>query len=177
MAEINHDATQPTDSSDLMLPSDLPPEIIELARQDPKIKQLVLQITQRYRGPIPHPQVLREFNEVVPDSARVIIEDFKAWGDLKRDLLHKQVESELTNEATNRGLASRGQLIAAGLVLLFGIPGIVRIFMGDIAGGALLLAPTVLSGLARLFLGGQNSNRESEEKTSEKPQTSDRQAS
>jgi uncharacterized membrane protein len=142
---------------ELALPADLPPEVLELAKTNPQVRDAVRIVAEQYRGPIPHPRTLKEFDQIVPGSARDLIDDFKAWGALNRTLLERQANGELQQDAADRSLAFRGQVIAVILVVFFGIPGIVRIFQGDTVGGALLLAPALLGGLARLFIAGRSS--------------------
>jgi uncharacterized membrane protein len=161
MSSPPRDNTASTDlertATELALPADLPPEVIELAKTNPQVRDAVRIVAEQYRGPIPHPRTLKEFDQIVPGSARDLIDDFKAWGALNRTLLERQAQGELQQDAADRALAFRGQVIAVVLVMVFGLPGIVRIFMGDAVGGALLLAPALLGGLARLFIAGRSS--------------------
>ena len=164
MADSPDSATEKdVNSTEIALPADLPPEVIELARDNPEVRRAVLITAEQYRGPIPHPNTLRGFEEVVPGSAKDLIEEYKQWGQLHRNLLEKQVNSEIAQDQANRTLAYRGQTIATSLVVLFGGFGIVRIFMGDLVGGGLLIAPALLGVLARVFLG--NPEREIPEKS------------
>jgi uncharacterized membrane protein len=172
MPESDNDKAVSDESSELTLPADLPPEVIELAKEDPNVLKAVrIIIAEQYKGPIPPPRILREFEEIVPGSAKDLIEDFKSWGQLNRDLLRSQVGSELEQDRADRTLAFRGQTIATSIISVFGVAGIVRIFMGDPIGGGLLLAPALLGGLTRLFLtGGRFDQPSAAESPKETPQ-------
>ncbi len=171
MPTENGDSADQNGSAEIALPADLPPEVIELAKENPQVRQAVKIIAEQYRGPIPHPRTLQEFDKIVPGSAKDIFEDFKAWGQLNRNLLERQVNSELAQDTADRNLAFRGQAIATLLIFVFGVPGIIRIFMGDPVGGGLLIAPALLGGLARLFLGSRLP--EKDEKPAETPRDED----
>ncbi len=172
MADSRDSATEKTtDSTDIALPMDLPPEVVELARDNPQVRKAVLIIAEQYKGPIPAPKDLRGFEEVVPGSAKDLIEEFKLWGQTDRNALDKRLESEIELSRAETRLAFRGQSIAAVLVLVFGICGVIRIFMGDPVGGGILLGTTLLGKLAELFLGNQPETRGTQAKPESSKET------
>ena len=168
MADSQDSATETNaNSTEIALPADLPPEVIELARDNPEVRKAVLITAEQYRGPIPSPKILRGFDEIVPGSAKDLIDEYKQWGQLHRNLLERQVNSELELDQAEMKLAFRGQGIATVLVFGFGIFGVIRIFMGDPIGGGVLLGTTLLGKLVELFLGSRSGTQVKTESSKE----------
>ena len=92
-------------------------------------------VAEHYEAPLPHPQILAEYDKVVPGSASAIIDDFKANAKAIRDLKSRELELTAARHA-------RGQWMAFALgVLILGISAYsLHLGYPIVAGGACFLA-------------------------------------
>jgi uncharacterized membrane protein len=113
---------------------------------DPNVRNAVI-IGMSFAGPIPPPNMLAEYEKVVPGLATQIIE----WTNAQRQ--HRQALERLKTEGAERRM-NRGQILA-GIVALggLGIAGVVGIFGSAIVGSIIAIVavggPTAAVFLAR----------------------------
>lgn len=68
-----------------------------------------------YSGPLPHPETLRQFEEILPGSAKRIFNDFELQSSHRRALERKVVNSEAFRQIAGS--------ISSGLIGLLGVAG------------------------------------------------------
>lgn len=118
--------------------------------------QVTRQEAQFYAGPLPHPDTLQRFNEIVPGAADRILKQFEAQSEHRRYLekrfsFHEIIKSYL-------GLAC-GFVIGAGAIG----GGIWLAVLGNnILGG--IIGSTGIIGLVAVFVYGTNSRKKFLEK-------------
>ena len=56
---------------------------------------MVLEVSQSFSGPLPHPDVLRKFNEIVPGAAERIIKMAEEQSAHRKELEKKVVDSDI----------------------------------------------------------------------------------
>jgi len=114
---------------------------------------------QSFSGPLPHPDILRQFNEVVPGSAERIIKMAEEQSAHRKDLEQKVISSDIARSKWGQIL---GFIIAiAGLI----VSAVVAIFGSAIAGG--IIGVGTLASLVGVFMyGSKTRSKEREEKKS-----------
>ena len=70
-------------------------------------------ITQQWSGPLPHPAILAQFNEIHPGASQVILDEFQAQGAHRRDIEGRVVRSNVRNAGVAQVLSF---VLLAGLV-------------------------------------------------------------
>lgn len=128
---------------------DLPPE-----KQDEivaALKQQIEIVHERFSGPLPHPELLREFDEVVPGCAKDIIQMTLDQGNHRRNMERIVINGQVND-------SRRGQLLgfSIGIVALL-VSGFLIYTGHDLAGGALGTVDIV--GLVAVFVIGQNQQK------------------
>ncbi|HEY2155121.1 MAG TPA: DUF2335 domain-containing protein [Isosphaeraceae bacterium] len=108
-----------------------------------------------HTGPLPHPHILREYEDIVPGTARAVIEDFREQGRHRREQEAKVVDAGIAHQrlGTLCGTILSGMAIVGGcLVAVLNSP----------ASGA-IIAGTASVSLATAFIIGQRTQREERE--------------
>ena len=78
--------------------------------------------SEQFKGPLPHPEILRSYNEIVPGSAQSIIDSFVTEGDYRRKQGTRRMLMCEDWAREDIGLQKRGQVF--GFILAFtGIAG------------------------------------------------------
>jgi len=90
-------------------------EIDDIVELPPQLERRLLAIASHFQGPLPPPELLKQYNEVIPGSAETIIEQFVAQGNHRRELEKMVIGGDI--KRSNWGLAAGFTL---GLVGLFG---------------------------------------------------------
>ena len=72
--------------------------------QAKNISQVKLQQLEISSGPIPSPQILQQYNQIVPDAAEGIIKVAEKQSDHRIDLERKVVESNIIKSYVGMGL-------------------------------------------------------------------------
>ena len=90
----------------------------------PEELRLLLEVsrTEGYVGPLPPPEFLRQYDELVPGSAAIIINQFASQGDHRRELEKHVIEGDVRR--ANWGLvtgATLGLIGIVGSIILIGI--------------------------------------------------------
>jgi uncharacterized membrane protein len=108
------------------------------------ISHVVQQTT--FSGPLPHPQILKEFEETVPGSAERIITIFEDQARHRMALESKTITSDI-----RRSWGGLGAGYSIGVLVI--VLGFVAIMHGHDAAGS-VLATTGVSGLVGTFIYG-----------------------
>ena len=78
--------------------------------------------TQEFKGPLPHPDILRKYDEIVPGAAKSIVGSFITEGEHRRECEKRELAMYEDWSRADVGLQSRGQIL--GFVLsVIGIGG------------------------------------------------------
>lgn len=109
-------------------------------------EKLSIHQVESFSGPLPHPNILQRFNEVVPGAAERIIKMVEDQSRHRQELEKKVVESDIR-------LAKWGQVLGfviaiSGLV----VSAVVSIFGNEIAGG--IIGVGTLASLVGVFMYG-----------------------
>ena len=120
---------------------------------------LVTEISQSFSGPLPHPDVLRKFNEIVPGAAERIIKMAEDQSTHRKELEKKVIDSDIARSKWGQIL---GFIIA---ITGLGISTIIAIYGSAIAGG--VIGVGTLASLVGVFMyGSKTRSLERKEKSS-----------
>ncbi|MEK7565052.1 MAG: DUF2335 domain-containing protein [Patescibacteria group bacterium] len=122
-------------------------------------KVILTEISQSFSGPLPPPDILRQFDEVVPGAAERIIKMAEDQSTHRRELEKKVIDSDITRSKWGQIL---GFIIAiSGLV----VSAIVAVYGSALAGG--IIGVGTLASLVGVFMyGSRTRSRERGEKDS-----------
>lgn len=113
----------------------------------PNPRQVVEQ-TLSWEGPVPPPQVIEAYERLVPGSAQIMWNNFDEQSQHRRELEKKVV-------VASEDRANRGQIIAAGLIVLAIVAGVViALAVNAYVGGGVVLG-SIVSGAAIYIAGGK----------------------
>ena len=135
------------------LPTEEQVEVIKNLPTDVQERYIqTIQISEMYSGPIPHPNMLREFNDIIPDGADRIMKMTENQSN------HRQRMEDKVISAKNRD--SLLGILFAGAIGLLGIGGtIFLMYSGQTVEGVLLGGGT-LGSLVGVYLKGTNLDSE-----------------
>lgn len=109
---------------------------------------LVVRQSQSFSGPLPPPDVLKKFDEVVPGAAERIIKMAEEQSAHRKDLERKVIESDIARSKWGQAL---GFFIAiAGLT----VSAVIAIYGSSIAGG--IIGVGTLASLVGVFMYGSS---------------------
>lgn len=118
----------------------------------------VLQM-QEFSGPLPHPSLLKEYQELIPDSPERFLQMVEEEGKHRRETETKNIKyrSELEIKAISEKISydKRGQWMAFILAVSIISIGAISIFNGDTIPGSITLGISAV-GLAGVFIKGKN---------------------
>ncbi|MEK7150143.1 MAG: DUF2335 domain-containing protein [Patescibacteria group bacterium] len=113
------------------------------------------EVSQSFSGPLPHPDILRQFNEIVPGAAERIIKMAEEQSAHRKELEKKVINSDITRSKWGQIL---GFVIAlAGL----GVSAIVVVYGNAIAGG--FIGVGTLASLVGVFMYGSKTRSKERE--------------
>lgn len=124
-------------------PEEVIPEIMEElpAEQRERLREF---FAMQYKGPIPPPTMLKQFDQVVEGAAKQILDDAHAQSQHRREMERMQVEAAISQ-------GRLGQIFAFVIALLVIGGGIYLVATGQSAEGLALLLPG-LAALLGLFI-------------------------
>jgi uncharacterized membrane protein len=122
-----------------------------LKELEPEQRELVLGIVQRvatrFEGPLPPPEILAEYDRLIPQGAERLMRLLEAQ-------THHRHERETHLAKSQAELSARGQVIGSGLCLVFGVIGWTLSMNGHDTVAGLLFSTTIL-GLVTVFVLGR----------------------
>ena len=122
----------------------------------------VTEVSQSFSGPLPPPEILRKFDEVVPGAAERIIKMAEDQSIHRKELEKKVIDSDIARSKWGQIL---GFVIAiAGLV----VSAIVVVYGSAIAGG--IIGVGTLASLVGVFMYGSKTRSEERKVKSSKEQ-------
>ena len=113
---------------------------------------LVTEISQSFSGPLPHPDVLRKFNEIVPGAAERIIKMAEDQSTHRKELEKKVIDSDIARSKWGQIL---GFIIA---ITGLGVSVIVAVYGSALAGG--IIGVGTLASLVGVFMYGSKTRSE-----------------
>lgn len=150
--EINKEIEESSNSALEELPEDVSRIIEELPDEELRVKlkaAFALSIkSTHYRGPIPDPDMLRNYTDVVENGAERIVTQFEEQSRHRREIERTVVKGQV-NES------KRGQIFA----FIIGMTGLGLAFISALLGFngfAITLASTTIVGLVSAFIVGKN---------------------
>ena len=122
--------------------------------------RVIVRQSSTFSGPLPPPETLREFNEIVPGAAERIIKMAEGQFEHRKELERKVIDSDIAR-------SKWGQILGF-FIAIFGITasGIISIYGNPI--GGVVLGVGTLASLVGVFMYGSNTrSKEREKKRSE----------
>lgn len=147
--------------------ADLDEELEEISSELPvdkreKLKRIIHVKSTSYSGPLPHPQMLLDYDDILPGGAERIFTQFEEQGRHRRKQEDRLVKSQ-TKES------NRGQIMAFTLAIIFALLSFIAAIYGHTWYASIVGGSTLIS-LVVAFLGGkktQNKDLEDKEISSE----------
>jgi uncharacterized membrane protein len=133
-----------------------------MSQNFPQMQQIAGIATTSYQGPIPHPDILKGFDALVPGSAKTLIDLAMTESSHRRELESKALEAnifaqkkqleitEYQNKAVFRTDLS-GQILGA-VTSLFCIVSAVYLIMNGHEGAAMVLASIPIGAIVKSFM-------------------------
>ncbi len=121
-----------------------------------KSQAVVVHEQHSFSGPLPHPEILRQFEQVSPGAAERIIKMAEDQSRHRRDLENKVIESDIKRSILGQRLGfiiSMTGLIISALVAIYGNP----------IAGTIIGVGTIAS-LVGVFMYGTSSRKQEREK-------------
>lgn len=110
-----------------------------------------------FSGPIPPPQFLEKYNEIVPGAAEIIIKMAKNQAEHRQTLEKSVINSDIKN--------SKLGLVFGFIIGMTGIiAGVIIIAIGQIIAGSVISGVTLASLVGTFVYGSQGRRKEREEK-------------
>jgi uncharacterized membrane protein len=161
----------PTAADDIEITDDRNPIDAEAERAPSGIAAVIRKEVRRelrfFSGPLPPPEVLREYNEIVPGSAERILQM------AEREQSHRHC-SETRDSEGSLTLAKRGQLIGAVLAFMATVGGMALLALGRNLSGFVIIASTVaIFGTAFIYDRWRPSSSERPQPSAEKSNEND----
>ncbi len=128
-------------------------------------------VASQYSGPLPHPEMMRQYNEIHPDFADRIIASWEKETDHRHKLESMAVQSEIDKEKTISSDVKRGQWLAFWLAIGFLGAGSFLVYSGYQITGAFFGA-TGFIGIVLAFLNTAFNSRDNN--SSNEPETPDK---
>ena len=122
----------------------------------PEAQQIVMSRMELYQGDLPHPDILRGYNELYPEAAKRIIEN----GILETEHRRRQDKIYLNGMLAER---TRGQILGFVIALVIVASGVYLMANEHILAGSLLTGGSLI-GVVGLFTGNSNEKNESKKK-------------
>lgn len=130
---------------------------LQLSPEKKEIKRVVYQaVAEIFSGPLPHPSLLSQYNQVVPGSAERIIAMAESQSKHRQQLENKVLDSDIRN-----GRLGLHYGLIISLVAVIG--GTICITSGYEVGGS-IIGGTGLTGLVGVFVYGSRQRRKEREK-------------
>ncbi len=152
-----------TPDSEPIIPEEVKPILQKLPEHEQRtVKALVaLSIKKLWSGPLPPPDILREYNEVIPNGAERIFKRSEKQSDHRMQLENLAVSTELKQ-------SSRGQHYGLIIAFSFLIAAFVLAYTGHDTAG-IILGTVDIFGLVSIFVLGKYNQKEDLNKKTQSP--------
>lgn len=119
------------------------------------VAEVVEERIEHFSGPLPHPETLARYDQIVPGSAETIISVFKSQSEHRQRLEHLVI-------AGNARRSDRGLVMGFVMVLVVLAVGLGLVLLGESGPGTVVLS-VPLPALAAVFVYGKRSQRKERE--------------
>ena len=117
----------------------------------------IIQQSVSFSGPLPHPDILKKFDDVYPGAAKIIVDMAKGQSEHRQDLEKNVIASDIKN--------SRLGLYFGFLIGMTGIiAGAIIVFSGQVIAGEIFSAISLGSLVSTFVYGSQGRKKERENK-------------
>lgn len=125
----------------------LRPAVIQPSKIQPSLQNVTVS-QELFAGPLPHPDILRGYNEIVPGAAKMILDKFEAQTDHRRKLEGRVVTANIWQ-------AFVGQLFAFVILLALIGSGSFLIYKGRDIGGLVSIVSAICGAIV-VFIKGRS---------------------
>ena len=132
-----------------------PPQVVQAL--PPKQQQQLLIQAQRFSGPLPHPAILKGYDEVVPGSANRIMTQFEEQGRHRRKQESRVISHRLFSSAL-------GQILSFVVFMTLAVGGGWLIYQGKSVEGS----GAIVTGIGAAIWALHGARKEQKQQTSEK---------
>lgn len=122
-----------------------PPRVKTNQKQESLPPRHVIGVSQQWSGPLPPPEAIARFNDIVPNGAERI---FK----MAEDEQAHRIASENTGLVASIAEAKRGQLLGASISIFSLVSAIISIYLGAHWTVTVLLVGVPIMGLAKAIV-------------------------
>jgi len=105
-----------------------------------------------YTGPLPHPELMKGYDEILPGAADRILQSFEHEGTHRREIEANESKARIE-------ISKRGQILALIVSIFFGSGSFAVVLAGHDSAGA-VIATGVIVGLAVVFVAGRSETGE-----------------
>lgn len=113
-----------------------------------------------FSGPLPHPEILKKFDDVYPGAAKIIIEMAKDQSEHRQELEKSVIASDIKN--SKLGLYFGFIIGMAGM-----IAGTIVIIIGQVIAGSFISGATLIGLVGTFVYGSRGRRKEREQKRDE----------
>ena len=128
------------------------PEILDQLFESPLIQQTVIHKIESYKGPLPHPDILKKYDEIDPSFSKIIFQHFEKEQNHRHSIDNKSIDGAIKSD-------KRAQWMAFILSFLIITTGVVATFCGYEIFGASAVGFNI-AGLIAAYLKGRTSNKD-----------------
>jgi len=161
MSPKNQNSPIPTKENGKPLQEVGGPEDVQDLAEEPRLAKAVEIAIQRasFSGPMPPPDILDRYNQIIPGAAKDILEEFKVNGAHSRDMEKAAIRGAIGND-------KRGQWMAFVLVIL-GFVLIAYLAVNGHTAVAVVVAGTLLGAVITGFLSQRTRSKDKQETSDE----------
>lgn len=127
-------------------------EILDQLFESPLIQQTVIHKIESYKGPLPHPDILKKYDEIDPSFSKIIFQHFEKEQNHRHSIDNKSIDGAIKSD-------KRAQWMAFILSFLIITTGVVATFCGYEIFGASAVGFNI-AGLIAAYLKGRTSNKD-----------------
>ncbi|XKM13985.1 DUF2335 domain-containing protein [Orbaceae bacterium ac157xtp] len=91
------------------------PEILEKLTESKTIQEIALHKSESYSGPLPHPDILKKYNEIDPNFAQIIFSHFKDEQTHRHSIDNKAIDGAIKSDKRAQWMAFS---LSASVILL-----------------------------------------------------------
>ena len=113
-----------------------------------------VQVERRHLGPLPPPEQLRAYEEIIPGAAREIWEDYRSRVRHREELERRDQQMEQQALTANITMTRRAQLFAFAGAILFGMMAFILVLAGHDTAGMVIFGTTIV-GYVGAFIAGR----------------------
>lgn len=113
---------------------------------------------QAFMGPLPPPDLLQHYNEVLPGSAERIVALAECEANHRRECEKKALDSDIKVDKDDSAARTRGQWLAFAIVVIIGGAGFYLALHGHEITGSVFGGPAIAS-MAANFLGKKKEDK------------------